>query len=455
MINSIISKIYSKVGIKSKRTKNITKHVGLSFLFRFGSIACSFLLVPLTINYLDTQNYGLWLTLSSFISWFAFFDIGLGNGLRNKFSEAKALGNDSLVQGYVSTAYFTLGLISLVLIIFFLIVNVFVDWTVIFNADKILGKDLSILMPIVFSFFCIQMVVKLITTIYVADQKPSVRSNIGFLIQALSLFFVWVLTQLDKSSLLLFGAIYSALPVLILLIFNLKAFSSKYKLYKPKISFFKKEYLNDIFGLGIKFFFLQISVMILFSTDNLIISNIFSPEKVVPYNIAYKYFGITNMIFGIILTPYWSAFSEAFVKKDFLWIKKSIINLNKIFYGIVLLTIILFLISSFIYKIWIGDKVFIPLKLSFFMAVYFIQYNFYLPYNMFVNGAGKVQTQLYSLVFAALINIPLSIFFAKYMNFGSTGVIIATSVCLLPQAIMLPIQYGKIINNRAFGIWNK
>ena len=82
-MKEILHKVYNKVGIKSQRTKGITKHVLLSFLYRGGSIAATFLLVPLTINYLDTDNYGIWLTLSSFISWFAFFDIGLGNGLRN------------------------------------------------------------------------------------------------------------------------------------------------------------------------------------------------------------------------------------------------------------------------------------------------------------------------------------------------------------------------------------
>ena len=119
-MKELISKIYSKLGIKSQRTQGITKHVLLSFIYRGGSIASSFLLVPLTINYLDTENYGIWLTLSSFIGWFAFFDIGLGHGLRNKFSESKAQDKLELAQAYVSTAYFTIGSICLGLIFLFL-----------------------------------------------------------------------------------------------------------------------------------------------------------------------------------------------------------------------------------------------------------------------------------------------------------------------------------------------
>jgi O-antigen/teichoic acid export membrane protein len=88
-------------------------------VYKGGSILASFLLVPLTINYLDTENYGIWLTLSSFIAWFSFFDIGLGNGLRNKFAEAKAKGDMTLARGYVSSAYFTIGVVSIGLIVIF------------------------------------------------------------------------------------------------------------------------------------------------------------------------------------------------------------------------------------------------------------------------------------------------------------------------------------------------
>jgi hypothetical protein len=57
------------------------------------------------------MKYGSWLTLRSIILWFAFFDIGLGNGLRNKFTEAKAPGNLERTRIYISTAY---GLLILI-----------------------------------------------------------------------------------------------------------------------------------------------------------------------------------------------------------------------------------------------------------------------------------------------------------------------------------------------------
>lgn len=450
-----IEKLYNKVGIKSDRTKNITKHVVVSFLYKGGSILSSFLLVPLTINFLDTENYGIWLTLSSFISWFSFFDIGLGNGLRNKFAEAKAKGDLTLAKAYVSSAYFTIGSVCLLLIIVFFGLNFFIDWTRVFNANATMQKELGILMPIVFSFFCLQLVVKLITTIYTADQHHSMQGKVTFYSSALSLLAIWLMTHFAKSSLLIFGTIFSALPVLLLVGLNVFAFSNRYKEYSPSLILWKKKYLKDIFGLGMKFFLLQMSAMILFSTDNLIITQIFGPKEVVPYNIAFKYINISNMVFSMILTPYWSSITEAYSKGDYNWIKTSMNNLFKISMSLILVIFLMVVVSPFIYRIWINKDVVIPLSLTIYMAVFFALNIYYLPYNFFINGVGKVKLQICYIIIAAIVNVPLSIFLAKNLGFGVSGVILATTLCSIPHILLCPIQYNKIINKRARGIWNK
>ncbi len=450
-----IHKLLDLLGVKSDRTKNITKHVLLSAVYKGGSILSSFMLVPLTINYLDTENYGVWLTLSSFIAWFAFFDIGLGNGLRNKFTEAKVNGDMKLVRGYVSSAYYTIGAVSLGLILTFCILNFFIDWTSVFNTSPDLQKSLSILMPIVFGFFCLRLVVKLITTIYTADQHHSMQGKINFYIQLGSLALVWLMTKTSESSLLIFGTIYSIFPVVVLIMLNFFAFNTKYKAFKPAFAFWKKEYLKDIFGLGMKFFVIQIAKIILFSTDNIIITQLFGPEEVVPYTIAFKYFSIVEMGLSLILMPYWSSMTEAYVKNDFNWIKNSMKNLIRISFLSILAIIVLLFCSKLFYELWIGKQVVIPFSLSIFMAIYFAVTIFYAPFTHFINGTGKVKLQMYAIISTSVINIPLSVFFARTIGFDVSGVIIATIVCLLPHVFLCPIQYSKIINNKAYGIWNK
>ena len=454
-MRATILKIYNKVGIKSDRTKNIAKHVLLSFLYKGGSILASFLLVPLTINYLDTENYGIWLTLSSFIAWFSFFDIGLGNGLRNKFVEAKAKGDMSLARGYVSAAYYTIGAVSLGLILVFFGVNYFIDWTKVFNASPSLQKDLSLLMPIVFGFFCLQLVVKLITTIYTADQHHSMQGKVTFYTNAGSLLLIWFMTKTTQSSLLLFGTIFSIFPVFLLLLYNVFAFNRRYSHIKPSIKLWKKEYLKDIFGLGMSFFVIQVSWIAMTSTDNFIIAQLFTPEDVVPFNVSFKYFSIASMAFSIIVTPYWSSFTDAYFSNDLEWIKKSMKQLNKFIALFGGFCFALLAISSFAYSIWIGNKISIPFFLSFLMCIYTVLIIALSPYNFFINGVGKTSVQLIQSIFMAILNIPISIFFAKTLNLGINGIILGTIVCVIPGVLLSRIQFNKLINKTATGIWNR
>ncbi len=454
-MKNLILKLYEKAGIRSTRTKNITKHVLLSFVYKGGSIIANFLLVPLTIKYLDNENYGIWLTLSSFIAWFSFLDIGLGHGLRNKFAEAKAKGDIELARGYVSTAYYTIGSICLILTALAILISYNINWTKVFNTSEELHVQLQLLVPIVFGCFGLQLIVQLITTIYTADLKPSVQGMISFITATTSLLAIWLLTYTNKSSLLLFGIIFSLLPVIILFTLNLYAFSNRYKDYKPKRLFWKKHYFKDIFGLGVNFFVIQFSMIVLYTTDNFIITQLFGPKEVVPYNIAYKYLGISSMFFIMILTPYWSSVTEAIAKNEFDWIKKSMKTLIKLAILTVFLIFLMVFIAPLFYKIWIGDLVAIPFNLTISMAIFYSISVLFAPFNYFINGIGKIKLHMYSFAIAALLNLPLSIILVKYVNLGIEGVIIATIICILPNVVLFPIQYFRLMNKTARGIWNK
>jgi O-antigen/teichoic acid export membrane protein len=212
--------------------------------------------------------------------------------------------------------------------------------------------------------------------------------------------------------------------------------------------------MKEIMGLGIRFFVIQIAGILLFSTGNIIISQLLGPEKVVPYNLSYQYFGISNMAFSIILAPYWSSVTEAYTKGDNKWIKSSMKKLSYFSFLFLVLIIAMLFFAPLFYKLWVGDKVEIELSTNLWMALFFAFTIFYSPYTYFINGTGKVKLQMISLVFTALLNIPLAILLVSKFNMGVSGVIASTVISLIPHVILSPIQYTKIIEGHASGIWN-
>ena len=143
------------------RTKEVKRHISLTFVYKALAIGLSFLLVPLTINYLNIEQYGIWMTLLSVMSWVAFFDIGLGNGLRNKLAEAVAVNDIKLAKIYVSTAYIAISFIALLFLVILLAILPVINWTKVFNTTSLNNAELLKLVFVVGFFFLFNFVLSL------------------------------------------------------------------------------------------------------------------------------------------------------------------------------------------------------------------------------------------------------------------------------------------------------
>jgi O-antigen/teichoic acid export membrane protein len=448
--DSLIKILFSKGHV---RTINVKKNIALSFLLKGGTIIINLILVPMTINYVNPLQYGIWLTLSSLIAWFSFFDIGLGNGLKNKLAEAISNGDDLLAKTYVSSSYYVMSIISIVLLAIFLILNHFIDWSKVLNAPHELSTELSLISLIVFSVFAIQFVFQLLNIVSFARQNIMLTSLISFLGSLLGLIIIYILTKTTRGSLINLCLSIGISPLIISCIFTFILYNTSYKKYSPSIKLANFGYAKNILQLGFKFFIIQLGLIFFYNADNVIISQIIGPQAVTPYNIAYKYFGIITMISGIIMTPFWPAFTEANVKKDFGWVKNTVKRLERICILVFMLSICMLIFSAKIYHFWVGSKILVPFSLSLVLAFYTALNMYRTIFCYYANAVSKIRIQLIIVLGSGLINIPLGIFLGKLM--GVTGVILSTTTLCVLCAIVEIIQYRKLINMTAIGIWDK
>ena len=449
LLSGLISKGHGR-SIKAK------KNIIASFLIKGISIAISLILVPLTINYINPSRYGIWLTLSSIIGWFSFFDIGLTQGLRNKFAAARAKGEDNLAQIYVSTTYAILAVIFFIVWAIFLIANHFLNWAHILNISESMQAEISVLAVIVFTYFCIQFVLRVITTLIIADQQPAKSSLIDVLGQILSLVFIVILVRTTQGSLIKLGIALCLSPLLVLIGANLFFFRGIFKKYSPSFSKIKFSHAKGLFNIGVIFFIIQVAGIIQFETANIIIARNFGTAEVTSYNIVYKYFSILNMIFVIFVTPFWSASTEAYLKNDTTWIKNAIKKYNQ-------LNIILFIIGCFmlffsdnIYRLWLGKgKVSIDYYLSFWGFLYFTFTMFAAKYVYFLNGINALRIQFYASILSPLLYIGAALLMINYLRMGVYSLFLASVVANFNGYILSPLQYHMIINKNKKGIWVK
>ena len=435
------------------RTVEAKKNIFFSFFNKALSIVISLMLVTLTIKYINATQYGIWLTISSIVGWMTFFDFGFAHGFRNKFTEARAKGNMELARKYVSTTYAVLIIIFVMVLLISVTINSFISWSDVLKLKENMDEELTRVFFILIFFFCIQIVLNIITTLLLADQKAAFSSFVTTLGQLFVLLSIFILTKLTLGSLTYLAFAVSAIPCLIFFVISIYLFSNKYKSLTPRAKSVDFSLSRNIIGLGSKFFIIQISMLFVFQFANIILSRVLGPEAVTEYNIAYKYFSVIYMVCLIVFNPFWSAFTDAYTKHDFDWMKNVYSKLSKAWYITVPMLVVMLIVSPLVYRIWIGSSVNISFKLSLIMGIYILLLSRANLYMYLINGTGKVTLQLIVYVIFALVSIPLMIMFSKM--WGVVGVVLVPILVYLAQCLAGHVQIKRILNNTAKGIWNK
>jgi O-antigen/teichoic acid export membrane protein len=452
MIKEIIKNVNGFFINGHERTLKAKKNVALSLLLKGITIIISLVMIPLTVNYVNATQYGIWLTLSSIVGWFNFFDIGLGHGLKNKLAQANALGDITNSRIYISTTYAIITIIVSVAFLLFVIVNYFIDWGKILNSHVIPASELNAVVIIIFASFCIQLILQILSSVLTALHAIAKISVINAIGQLGCLISIFILTRETNGSLLYLVVTLTLIPIIVQIIATIYYFKGKYVQFKPSLRLIDFKFAKSLLSLGGAFFFVQIGGLLLFQTDNIVVTQLFGPHEVTVFNISYKLFSVINLVFTIIMNPFWAAFTDAYAKNDTDWIKGVFKKMYKYFFGLSIIGFILLIVSPFIFRIWIGRNLVIPFSLSLTMTLYVICICWMTIPCFLVNGIGKIRLQIYLYIISSAINIPLAILWGRW--FGLIGVTISNILVLIMMSIVLSIQCKKILNGTAQGVWN-
>lgn len=427
------------------KNKILKVNVIQSVVWRGLSMVLSYLTIPFLLIYLGDKYYGVWVTIYGLFATIYFMDIGISLGLKNKLTEALSIKNFDLANIYISTAYISILIMSMIILFIGSFLILFFEMNQLFNID-IQENSMKLIIFINLFLVVLSVSINIYKSLYMAQQKAYKIEIALTLYQAFVFLGVILLPFFLKESLFLVSLLYGVLNIIIGLIFT-TIFFYKNKPLSLSLKYFRKEKIFDIMGLGVHFFIIQLSLIIIFSTDNLIITYYINPESTTIYSLVYKIFQPFLIISSLVFAPLWTLFTEAYSKKDTLWIKKTLFNLNKLFVVLVIALLIVYFNFNLIITFWVQKEYLIPATLLIFMVVFVLIRVYGDIYMTFLNGIGEVKLQMWLYLFGAIINIPLSIIFVKYFNLESSGVILATCISLIGLTIFMPIQTIKILKS--------
>jgi len=280
--------------------------------------------IPLTLRYLGTERFGLWMTIASLQAIFAFADFGLGNGVLNTVAEAYGRGDFSLISRAVRSAVMLQGLVASALLAMFWFASIFIDWPSLLHVSGALAaREVRPAILIFASIFFLRSVVQVV-------QQAQYGLQMGFVANA------WTAggNLCALLGLVLAASRHAGVPVLCLVVSGLPVASgvlnatwwltTRLKSPRPASSAgADTPLLGRMMRVGLMFFLLQLGAALNLGIDPLIVNQVLGPNAVATFAVVQKPFELLSILLLLLLQPLWPAYREAITSGDMAWVTRT------------------------------------------------------------------------------------------------------------------------------------
>lgn len=441
--------------LSSNSRKVITNVINGIVIKGFG-ILIGFLTIPAYMNYFnDNAILGIWFTLLSVLSWILNFDLGIGNGLRNRIVNTIAKADRESTKKYISSAYIFLFLVSIGIFLVLFIISLNISWNKVFQIpDSIFSaQDLRITIVIILLGIMLQFILRIISSILYALQESFIPNLLILITNIILLVYVTVSNIVgNNNNIVLLAIIYLLAVNLPLVLTTVYIFSTRLKEVKPSIKYFDITFAVDTLKVGSAFLGLQLEAMLINNTSVFLITWLLGSLYVVEYNIYFKVFSLVSTGYSLITVPIWSAITKAKSENDFLWIKKTLRTLQIFALIFSIGQLIMFPFMQKMFDIWLdNNSIIINYKLMIIFAVEQCLIIWSGINASICNGLNEMKMQFVLMTIGALLIFPLAIILSHLFD-SYLGVVLAHCISLLPYCIGQAIWLERYVRT---GISNK
>jgi len=434
-------------GRAKERQRRIALAALASGLAKLISIATALISVPLTLNYLGVERYGMWMTMSSLIAMLGFADLGVGNGLLTSIASAKGRDDMQAIKADVSSALAALMLAALAVLTAFGILYSLVDWRVLFNvATPGAAREAGPALAALIVCFALAMPTGVV-------QRTQMGLQLGFIAslwQCLSSLtaLIGVLAAIRwRLSLPWLVLAYAGSPLLIGWLNAIVFFNRLAPEIAPGWRWVSPRAMRAVAGAGLMFLALQIVGSLAYASDNIILAQMLGPSAVAEYAVPAQMFGPVNGVLLMVLLPLWPAYGEAIARGDDRWVKRTLARSLVVSLTLAsALSATLAIAGPRLVELWVGRAVAPPLALLCALAVWKVVEAAGNALAVFLNGARILGFQVATGASFVVLALTLKIGLIKVI--GLPGVPIATATSYL-VCVLLPLY---LLRKRVFRV---
>ena len=410
------------------------------------TVITSLIAVRLTVRYLGTERYGLWMTITSVVVMMSFADLGIGNGLLNCISEAHGKDDRESAHRYVSSAFFILSGVAVLLLGLFAFAYPFVPWPRVFNVSSAAAmREAGPAVVVFFSCFALNMPLDVVQRVQTGHQE-GFETNLWVVAGNLTGFILLLEAMHLKGGLPWLVLAMSGGPLLGILGNWIHQFGWTRPWLLPRWSCWDPAAARKIVGTGAMFMLIQACGIFTVAVDNIIITQNLGPEAVTQYAVPMRMFLIVRTLAQMFVMPLWPAYGEAIARGDLKWVKTTVMRsvaLSALSFGPIVLGLAVF--GKSIVHVWVGPQIQPSYLLLGGAMVWVIVDLCGSALGTFLFGANLLNFQVVLYAITAVVNLPAKVYCAK--TFGLAGVVWVTALTSALGAVAIAVYVYRVLNN--------
>ncbi len=427
--------------VLSSRYGRILKAVFSGTAARVLSSGLALITLPLAVRYLGAERYGVWATVTTTAVWMNLLDLGIANTLTNHISQAYALDDKRSAARYFTNALLLTGGIAgaAAIVCAFLLPRI--NWVRLFNVSSdVSAVEIDHTIAAACALMLLALPCNLVSKLLAGYQELH-RNNYATCAGALA----------SLGGLALGIVLHVSMPMLFVMSVGCLTFATLGNLLlvvgwqkpwlRPRPSFIDFSAIRELLRSGSSFFLIQVAAVVVFSSDNLVVSHYLGAAEVTPYSVTWRLVGLAAVLQSLIFPALWPAYAEAYARRDFLWIRRTFAATMK---GTVALNAfcvaILLLFGRSLIRLWAGPAAVPTTALLLAMGIWALINGFMSVESCLLAALNRTREQAVLSVIAAALNIALSLWLVRHI--GSLGVIGGTIlsyllVLVVPQSLIV------------------
>ena len=455
--NTLLSMIKNKLLNSDSKNKTLAKNSAGAIIVRgFAMLLGLFTASGYLTYFEDKKVLGIWFTVLQIVVFILTFDLGIGNGLKNRLIAALETNDKKQISKLITSSLLPMFLLSLFGVALGVLVCNLVDFHVAFNVERsAISQDaLKYSMMIIVISIALQFFLKVVGNIYEALQKQFIANIFPLLTNLLLFIFVnFIKIDSSDSKLIALSIVYLVVSNLPYLIGGIIAYKTAFKGCKIKASYFDKSLMKDVISLGSKFLIIQLSLLLINSCNSIVLSRLYTSESVPDYSIYQKLFNVVIVICTLFAGPIWAIIAKAKSQQDGLWIQKLASLIKKVAIILIAADLALILLLQPILNIFFANY---QITVNWICALIFGFHSIFMVIigmeSSICNGLEVLKPQIIGSLVGVVIKIALTIInFAvpELANNASYWYLtqLFSTLALIPSVIIMTIYSRKIIKD--------